>query len=282
MKKMLFFLFVGVIFVAFTGVSHASIGWCGNIWPLHDATVADNVDVGVYFQIWKDGVTTPAGQGAGIGASLFYGPNGGPYTEVAMVYNTDVGSNDEYTANIPSSALTGPEIWFYCEGYDYTDASACTDGQDQNGHVPPHKLNITGTLDHDVAVIFTMCLPPEGHPDYDPAPGLVCIIGDHPEIGNWVSGVPIGQPCEIWSPRFYEVVVLFEAGSNPYVEYKYQKNDCTTWESGGNHSIFIDDSDVYYQVPWTDHFSWYEGEDCSSCPVPVEETSWGMIKSIYK
>jgi hypothetical protein len=282
MKKMLFFLFVGVVFVVFAGVSHSAIGWCGNIWPLHGATVADNADVNVYFQIWKDGVTPPGGQGAGIGASLFYGPNGGPYTEVAMTYNGDVGNNDEYTAAIPSSALGGADIWFYCDGYDYTDSTTCTGGQDQSGHDPPHQLNITQVLNQDVTVVFSMCMPPEGHADYDSVPGGVCIIGDHPEIGNWGTGVPMPQPCAAESPQRYEVSILFAAGSNPYVEYKHQKWDCTEWEPGGNHSVFIDDSGPVYIIPWTDHWGYYEGDDCTPCGVPVEDASWGMIKSIYK
>jgi hypothetical protein len=283
MKKLLSFLFVGVVLVAFTGVSYGAIGWAGNIWPVHEATVADNNNVGVYLQIWKGGVTDAAGQGAGIGATLFYGPNGGPYTSVAMTYNTDVGNNDEYTASIPAAALTGQsEIWFYCEGYDSSDASTYTGAQDQNNNAPPFKLNITQVLDQDVTVVFSLCLPPEGNPDYDPTPGNVCLIGDHPEIGNWSAGVVMNQPCAVSSPQRYEVSILFPAGSNPYVEYKHQKNDCSNWEPGGNHSVFIDDSAPVYVIPWTDHWGYFEGDDCTPCGVPVEDTSWGMIKTIYK
>lgn len=285
MKKLLSFLFVGVVFVALTGVSYGAIGWAGQIWPLHDATVSDNADVNVYLQIWKGGVTDSPGQGAGIGATLYYGPNGGPYTSVAMTYNTDVGNNDEYTAAIPAGALSGqPEIWFYCDAYDSTDASTYTGAQDQNGHDPPHKLNITQVLDQDVTVVFSMCMPPEGHADYDPTPGGICIVGDHAEIGSWnpAASVPMSQPCAAASPQRYEVSVTFLAGGNPYVEYKHLKWDCTEWEPGGNHSVTIDDSSPVFVIPWTDHWGYYEGDDCTPCGVPVDDASWGMIKTIYK
>jgi hypothetical protein len=283
MKNLLTILCVGVFLVALAGSAHAAIGWAGQIWPVHEHTVPDNNPVGVYLQIWKGGVTDSPGQGAGIGATLFYGPNGGPYSSVAMTYNTDVGANDEYTAAIPVAALNGQtEIWFYCDAYDYTDSTTYTGAQDQNGHDPPHKLNITPVLNQDVLVYFSLCMPPEGHGEYDPDPMGVCITGDHDEITNWGSGVAMAQPCSTTSPRFYQVGVTFYAESSPYVEYKYRRNDCVDWESGGNHTVFIDDSSPMYIIPWIDHWSWYEGDDCPECGVPTQPTSWGVIKNIYR
>jgi len=283
MKQSLTFLLVGGVLLALAVASYGAIGWAGQIWPVHGAAVTDNADVNVYLQIWKAGVTDAPGQGPGIGATLFYGPNGGPYTSVAMVYNTDIGHNDEYTAAIPASALAGQtEIWFYCEAYDSTDNTTYTGAQDQNGHDPPHMLNITHVLGQDVTVVFSLCLPPEGDPGYDPSPGGVCITGDHPELTNWGSGVPMGQPCAGASPLYYEVLVDFPAGSNPYVEYKYRKNDCTTWESGSNHSVTIDDSSPIFVVPWTDHWSYYVGSECLHCGVPTKDASWGAIKTLYQ
>jgi hypothetical protein len=127
-----------------------------------------------------------------------------------------------------------------------------------------------------------MCLPPEGHPDYDPAPGNVCIVGSGDALGNWSAGIVMPQPCPLESPLRYEVTIEFLKDANPYIEYKYQKNDCTDWEDYANHSLFIDDSGPVYIVPWTDHFNYYEGDDCTPCGVPVEDASWGMIKTIYK
>ncbi len=283
MKKLLTSLLVGVVLVVYVGASYAVIGWAGNIWPTHDHTVPDNADVNVYLQIWKDGVTNFAGRGDSLSATLYYGPNGGPYTSAEMTYNTDVGNNDEYTGAIPASALDGQsEIWFYCDAYDSTDASTYTGAQDQNSNDPPFKLNITAVLNQDVTVYFSLCLPPDGHPDYDPDPGTVCVTGDNDSLTNWGDGVSMNQLCPVYSPQFYEVSVVFAAGSNPYVEYKYKKNDCVNWESGGNHSVFIDDSSPVFIIPYYDHFGWYEGDDCAGCGVPSENRSWGMIKSLYK
>ncbi|HSG29358.1 MAG TPA: hypothetical protein VLA34_12830, partial [Candidatus Krumholzibacterium sp.] len=176
MKKLLTCILAGAVLAASAGGAGAAIGWAGNIWPVNGNTVPEGTDVGVYFQIWKDGVTNNAGQGAGISATLYYGPGGGPYTPVAMTFNVDVGSNDEYTANIPVAALEGnSEIWFYCEAYDSTDASTYTGAQDQNNNDPPFMLNITPVLNRDVTVYFRLCLPPDTDPAYDPAPGNVCV-----------------------------------------------------------------------------------------------------------
>jgi len=275
-------LIIGLVAVAFSANSNAAIGWAGNIWPVNETVVPENSDVGVYFQIWKDGVTSDTGQGPGISATLYYGPNGGPYTAVEMVYNTDVGNNDEYMAFIPASALNGlNEIWFYCEAYDSTDATTYQGAQDQNGNDPPFKLNITQVLDHDVLVHFFLCMPPEGDPEYNPDPGGVCITGDHDELTNWGSGVPMVQPCPDFSPRFYQVSILFNAGANPYIQYKYRRNDCVDWEPGSNHTVYIDDSDTEFFVPWIDHWGYYQGDDCPACGIGVEESTWGEIKSIY-
>ncbi len=278
MRRVLIALASCVFVLSLATASYGEIGWAGNIWPVHGNTVADNADVNVYFQIWKDGVTGDTGQGAGISATLYYGPQTGPYTPVEMTFNTDVGNNDEYIAAIPSSALSGnSEIWFYCEAYDSTDASTYSGAKDQNGNDPPFKLNITEVLDQDVTVWFTLCFPP----DVDPG-GDVCITGDHAELTNWGDGVVMSQPCPESSPKFFQVSVTFAAGSNPYVEYKYRKDNCGTWESTGNHTINIDDSNSTYIIPNIDHWEYYDGEDCPPCGVGTDDPSWGNIKSLYE
>ncbi len=283
MKKLLMCILAGAVLAASAGAACAAIGWAGNIWPVNGNVVPEGTDVGVYFQIWKDGVTNNAGQGAGISAMLYYGPDGGPYTAVAMTFNVDVGSNDEYTANIPVAALEGKsEIWFYCEAYDSTDASTYTGAQDQNSNDPPFMLNITPVLNRDVTVYFRICLPPDTDPAYDPAPGNVCVIGDAAQLTAWGSGVVMPQPCAATSPQFYEIGIVFPAGSNPAIQYKYKKNDCNDWESVGNRSVFIDDSDVIFIMPWVDHWDNYEGDDCPICGVGTEDSTWGGIKQIYR
>jgi hypothetical protein len=284
MKRLLTVLFAVALLAAVTPTAEAAIGWAGQIWPVHEATVLESNDVGVYFQIWKSGVTDQGGQGAGISATLYYGPSStGPWTSVPMYYNTDVGSNDEYTEIIPSTYLNGKtEVWFYCEGYDSTDASTYTGAQDQNSNDPPFKLNITPALNQDVEVYFFLCMPPPGHPDYAEDPGEVCVIGDAAPIGSWATGVTMYQPCPVVGPRFYEVHVTFPQGSNPSIQYKYRRYGCDEWEWVGNRMVTIDDSNGTFLIPWVDHWNNYEGDDCTLCSVGVESATWGKIKNIYK
>lgn len=283
MKHLLAIFLACTLLVTVTGHTSAVIGWAGQIWPLHEAVVTSANPVDVYIQLWKGGVTDSPGQGPGLSATLYHGPtNAGPWTAVAMTYNGDIGNNDEYTGQIPVGALTGTEVWFYCEGYDSTDSSTYTGAQDQNGHDPPHKLNVTQVLGQDVDVTFYLCMPPEGDPEYMADPLGVCITGDHAEITNWGSGVPMSQVCAGISPRYYSVTVTFLAGGNPVVEYKYRRNDCNDWESGANHQITIDDSAPVYVVPWVDHWSWYVGDTCPDCEVGTEPANWGAIKAKYQ
>ncbi|UCF06161.1 MAG: hypothetical protein JSV33_03790 [bacterium] len=283
MKRLLTVLLAVPVLLVWTGTAFATIDWAGEIWPIHGYTVSEGSDVAIYLQIYKTGKTEPAGQGDSILATLYYGPELGPYTSVAMSYLGDVGNNDEYRGFIPAAAIEGQDsIWFYCEAYDSTDASTYTGAKDQNQNDPPFVLNITPVLNQEVTVWFGMCMPPEGDPDYDPDPGDICITGSTPELTNWGSGVLMARPCDWYSPLFYQVSVTFPAGSSPYIEYKFRKWDCVEWEPGGNHSVMIDDTNPTMLMPWIDHFGWYEGDDCPLCGVGTETSTWGKIKGIYK
>lgn len=283
MKKLLTVVSSLAFIVLFAGTAFGAIGWAGEIWPTHDLTYPEGPDIDVYLQIWKDGVTTDVGQGAGISATLYYGPNGGPYSSVAMNYLGDKSSNDEYQGFIPSAAFEGQsEIWFYCEAYDSTDTSTYTGCKDQGQNDPPFKLNITPVLNQDVLVYFRICLPPEGHPDYEADPGDVCVTGDAVPLSGWGNGVLMARPCPDYSPLYYEVGILFPAGSSPAIQYKYRKNGCETWEWVGNRNAIIDDSSGSYIIPWVDHWNNYEGDDCLLCGVANESATWGEIKSFYK
>ena len=116
-----------------TGVPHASVGWANLQWPpeltwtLSAATRTDNV----YGQIWIEGVTNAAGQGAGVIAQAGYGPQGTAPTASGWVwvdatFNTDAGNNDEYKASFQPTAagtysylyrysVTGGRDWVYAD-----------------------------------------------------------------------------------------------------------------------------------------------------------------------
>jgi glycosidase len=81
-------------------VPFAPIGWAGHLWPpALTITINAQQTQTVYAQVWVDGVTNQPGQGPGVMAQFAYGAAGSDpstWTWNDMVYNTDVGNNDEY------------------------------------------------------------------------------------------------------------------------------------------------------------------------------------------
>jgi len=275
MKRLITLTVLAVMLTA-SGAS-ATIGWAGNVYPNNGAEVVPTGDLNCYVQVWKDGVTSGAGQGADIEVYCDMTTEDGSWT-LGATYNTDVGNNDEYVVTIDQSYLTTTEtVSVYFMVHDLTDDTWYEGTNDQNGNPPPQTYNVSDVLSQDVTVWFSLCFP-EG---VDPG-GDVCITGGAPELTSWGDGVVMTQPCPSFSPRFYQVSVTFAAGSNPYVEYKYKKDGCATWESTGNHSITIDDSNSTYIVPTIDHWEWYDGDDCPPCGVDSDESSWGAVKSFYR
>jgi len=262
-----------VLLVALATTAMGAVGWCGNIWPNNGAIYTSNDDIDVYVQVWKEGVTDQPGQGADIEAYLYYQcVGGGPFVEVPMVYNTDVGNNDEYTGTIPAGHGCS-EIEYYVKVVDLTDMAECY-GNDQAGNPPNFILTITSVTSQDVLVTFQLCIP-EG------STGGVCVTGSAPELTGWsMPGVAMAQPCPAVSPNLYDITILFPAGSNPYVEYKYQKDDCTVWDCDPNHQFTIDDSGPTQTLP-IDVWCWGVNE-CVECGSPVEDASWGTVKSLYR
>ena len=127
----------------------------------------------------------------------------------------------------------------------------------------------------DVTVTFTVCLPDSIDSFFD-----VCVTGGHDALTNWGDGVLMSQPCPTVQPKLWTVDVLFPAGSDPFVEYKYKKDDCATWEGTGNRPLNIDDSGPTQSLlpdVWE-----YLANECPDCSSPVEDTSWGTIKSIFR
>jgi hypothetical protein len=277
MKRLASALIAGALLLTVASAAMSAVGWCGNVWPVNGTPYTSADNIGVYVQVWKDGCTNtdPAAPCPDIEARLFWRCTGdAAFNMIPMVYNVDVGSNDEFTATIPAGHGCS-EIEFYCEVEDITDFSLCY-GQDQNNNDPNFFLPITEVTSQDVVVTFHLCLPDGIDSFFD-----VCVTGNHDELTNWGDGVVMGQPCPGPSPKLYQVDVNFLEGSNPYVEYKYKKDDCATWESTGNHSFTIDDSSPYMDLPWIDGWEYME-PDCPDCASPVEEATWGMIKGLYR
>jgi hypothetical protein len=208
----------------------ASVGWAGNVYPNNGAVVVPTGSVTVYAQVWKGGTTDPPGQGADVSAELRYTTNIGTQVNVPMVYQGDVGNNDEYKGDVPQSALAGAAYVDVTVVFtDLTDMSTFEVTGDQQGHAPPLRYNVTNVLPNDVAVKFTLCMSGTG------TNGAPCVIGSAPQIGTWGSGVSMTQV----SGDLYEVTVVFAGGSSPYFEYKYKSDGCNNWEGVGNRLVTL-------------------------------------------
>ncbi len=266
-----------VLLVGLASAAMGAVGWCGDIWPCSGATYTSNDDISVYVQIWKEGCTDSSATEpcADVEAYLYYRCKDiGDFTEVPMVYNVDNGNNDEFTGIIPSGHGCDT-VEFYVRVMDVTDSVDCY-GQDQCANDPNFYLPITEVTSQDVTVRFHMCLSSGVETSGD-----VCVIGSHPALGEWGTGVVMSLTCPLQDPKLYQADVLFPSGSNPYVEYKFQKDDCATWESTGNHSLTIDDANSFFDIPWVDGWE-YVAPDCPGCATATQQTEWGTIKALYR
>jgi hypothetical protein len=268
-------ILAAVTLLALASTAMGALGWAGDVFPCDGASYTETEDIDIYVQVWKAGCTGPAGPCADVEAYLYYKCVGDPtFTQVPMTYNVAVGNNDEYTATIPAGHGCA-EVEFYVEAIDTTDDDTWL-AQDQCSNDPNFILDIIEFTAQAVTVTFHMCLTQGVETSGD-----VCVTGGPPELTGWGSGVTMFQSCPVLSPNLYEVSVLFPAGSNPVVEYKYRKDDCATWEGGAlNHSFTIDDTGSTQDL-LVDGWE-FNTPDCPDCPTPNEPTQWGTIKSLYK
>lgn len=228
--KRLLTITLALTIVLGAGSALATLDWAGNVFPNDGAAVVPTGNVTVYAQVYKAGATDPAGQAADITAELQYTTDIAATVAVAMGYLGDVGSNDEYSADIPQSALVGASwVDVTVVFTDETDSSQLEVLQDQNGNPPPFRYNVSQVLPNDVDVTFTLCM------SGTPTAGDPCVIGSAAEIGTWGTGVNMTS----LGGDLYEVTVTFAAGGNPNFEYKYRKDACVDWESVGNRAVTL-------------------------------------------
>lgn len=240
MKSIKYLLLCMLLVAMASSTAHAAIGWAGQIWPTSGQTRLPNQDIGVYVQVWKPGCTEAGGPCADVEAWLYYKrASDGAYTQAPMTFNTQIGDNDEWTANIPSVALNGGEDeLFYVEIRDISDDTWFTGIQDQAGNNPPFTLHIQNGTSQDVAVTFRVdmnCVNPALFA------GGVFYTGD---FLGWSTCNPNGAMADGDNDGIWEGTFIFPGGSNTAVQYKFQRNDGTNcnWECGGNREFTIDDS----------------------------------------
>ena len=107
--------------------------------------------------------------------------------------------------------------------------------------------------------------------------GGVCVTGSLAELTGWGDGVPM----TLLYDELYEACIVVPAGRPVpiYVEYKFKKDDCATWESVGNRLIVLDNTSPATQ---TATHNWEDGAGICTPPSPVEPSSWGGVKDLYR
>lgn len=229
MKKLIT-LTVFAMLLSIAGSAFAVIDWAGNTWPNSGANLVPTGDVDVYVQVYKDGITDLPGAGADIMVDMLLTNSAGASFSASLTFLQDVGSNDEFTGQIPQSMLAGSS-WVDAEitVSDLSDMSTYVDVTDQAGNVSPFRYNIVNVLPNNVDVTFALCMSGEAFT------GVPCVIGDAAEIGAWGTGVNMTQV----DGDLFEVTITFIAGSNPNFEYKFKKDDCVNWEGIANRPVVL-------------------------------------------
>jgi len=134
----------------------------------------------------------------------------------------------------------------------------------------PMGCGMGSNLTSDKTVCFQVCMNGVANT------GAVCLIGNLPELGAWGTGVPMTQI----SADLYQVCIVFPAGTAVPVnmEFKFKKDDCNTWENGGNQLFALDDA----AAPETTLTHIWEAGNGVCGPVPTENANWGSIKTLYR
>ena len=229
MKKLIMTL---ALVLLVSGSAFATIDWAGNVWPTATSVHVPTGPIDVYTQVFKTGVTEPAGQGADITIDMLIENSLGATLTVPMAYLGDqYGANDEYTAQVPQTMLAGAS--YVMVDFLVSDLSDGTTYEnpvtDQASNEAPLQYDITNVLPNDVDVTFELCM--SGTETMGPP----CVIGGATPIGDWTTGVIMNQI----DGDLYGITVTFPAGSNPYFEYKFRKDGCLNWEDVGNRGVTL-------------------------------------------
>jgi hypothetical protein len=147
---------------------------------------------------------------------------------------------------------------------------------DSFNRVAPIGCGFSVPLSEDKTICFQVCL------DGVESTGGQCVIGNVAELGEWdpSSGVSmkwIGsdlyQRCITWSAGTLSPIGL---------EYKFQKDDCATWEQIGEDPFANRLFEINDEMPAMTRLtsSWSDGGGICT-PVATETSSWSTLKASY-
>lgn len=261
---------VALVLAMCSGAVYASVGWADYQWPCNGASRGDNENIDIYSQAWKGGCTDSPGPCGDLTATIWYKRQSeGSYTSAPMAYSGDVGGNDEYYFQIPSSATeAGDAEHYYIIWHDASDNSDYGPAMQQScdwNVVQEVVLNITLATEQDVTVTFRVdmiCLPPELYS------AGVFVAGD---FQGWNACTTVLSDPD--GDQIFEGTWTFAAGANPYHDFKFNRagTDGCQWEGTNNRTFTIDDSgptQVLDIAPWD---NW----DCCTPAGPAEITGPG-------
>lgn len=151
-----------------------------------------------------------------------------------------------------------------------TDGTTSVDLAIDSFNNAPLGCDLGQTLSEDKVLCFQVCL--EGIDNL----GGVCAIGSIPELGSWVTGA---STTMVGSGIFQSCITIPAGTAIPLnVEYKFQKDDCSTWESVGNRTVVVDNS----LDPETLLFHTWDDGPGTCEPVATELESFGSVKARFQ
>ena len=147
-------------------------------------------------------------------------------------------------------------------------------GVDSFNRVSPIGCGLSSALLDDVTVCFQLCL------SGITTTGSQCVIGNIDALGEWGTGLPLTQI----GTNLYQHCVTFPAGTFVPLDlqYKFQKDDCTSWENVDANPFLNRELRIDADAPpvLTVTSTW--GNEPGTCDaVTLDDESWGTLKSRY-
>ena len=215
------------------GVQPIEIGWANLQWP-GTGNIEPLQEFNVYAQVYAEGITDQADQGAGIQSWIGYSlTNSNPSTWTNWVvaeYTMDAGNNDEYLANI-GTEITENGTYYYASRFQLDDQSYVYGGfSEAGGGFWDGTANISGVLN-------VLDLP-------DPVIGWVNL--QYPASGS----TPLGQDYIVYSQVYAANITPGEGqGSDiqAWIGYSTENTEPSTWTNWllSTYNMSSGDNDEY-------------------------------------
>ncbi|HPB24920.1 MAG TPA: cohesin domain-containing protein [Bacteroidales bacterium] len=209
----------------------SDIIWCNTQWP-QSGTISLGGAYNVYAQVYADGITVGAGQGAGIQAWIGYSTtNSNPNTWtnwVPATYYTDNGNNDEYVANI-GPAPAGPGTYYYASRFQLGNGAYVYGGY--NSGLWDGTTNVSGVMTISDLSWCNLQSPASGtcaaggtYMAYAQvyAPGLTDAAGQGTGIQSWIGYSTTNTDPSTWS-NWVAATYIGDAGTGNNND-EYQAN----------------------------------------------------------